>query len=350
MQQNIQTLYQLLDVAGCDYAVYDTGRLVTKISNNDFIAFEDGLKPYPTPIQQMAKFALVYWPKQSKHNPYIWFLNLPIDEESLINSGARNHFVSIITEALGSTFAAEDSAQQKIPDNPYIKPPEEKKLAILNAKVKQDLGQPASPEYLKCAAYFENYQAGTQQASSWQQLSTQGMADFVTDLTLPNNQNSFDNVYFDLPLALQTELASLLEHAVISRALANRLIRSVRQQQFTLDQSLTNSLRILASHANSQNFRELLIDLLATESGKSTDVLTVLVARNWSALQQDICLVAFLEHIAVNTSPSVFNALFADLVAIPSLRKPIFQLLAEELMLPETRKALRNMVSSQQRV
>ncbi len=322
--------------------VLDTGRIIQEIDKKSFISFEDLKSPYPYPIQQYAKFALIYWTKENQKNPYIWFLNLPLDEESRLNTGARNHFVSIIKEALGASFSSGDS-QQEIPDNPYIKTPDEKKIAVINAKLKHKFKQPVSNDYLKCSSYFVQ-----PDATSWQAISVQGMADFITDLSNPVNQRNFDQVFFDLPAPLHKELASLLEHNVISKALANRLCKSLRQQHFSDIHIVAMWLRLLSSHSNTQMVRELVIDLLPTPAGQSADVLVVLTARCWPAFEQDATLVAYLEHIAQLESLTLFSSIFADLVALPSLRNNIFKLLSSSDVLPHTRKALDLMIKKQQ--
>ncbi len=350
---SIQTLYQMLENADCDMLIFDTGRRIQEISIDTFKAFEDCRIAYPSPIQQQARFALIYWTKENKHNPYIWFMELPLDEESQLMPTSRNHFLGIVTEALGMDFATGNNEEQQLPDNPYIKAPDEKKRALVNAKIKHHFKLSKSKDYKACLHYFDDIKTG-----DWKSLSIQGMADFCCHLDDPKNQFRLDSTFDLLDDNLKLELASLLEHCDLNKALTKRLIRqiqtliteiialsdvSLRQQQ---NQNIVTTLRILASAADSDDFRALLTALLDTELGFSPDILSVIAARHWPVLNDDKCLITFLEHLAQHPQHYVFNALFADLIAIPSLRSRIFEHLKQAQSLPKTRLALSNMVKN----
>lgn len=338
----ISTLFELVRAAQCEYSIFDLGRRVQKIDNTEFERFEQNQTPYPYPIQQHAHFALLYWPQQKAENPYIWFLKFPLDEEGLLNLGARNHFVAIVEEALGGQITAEDE-QQKLPDNPYVQLPNENKLAVLNAKFRQAAGSTTTPAYLACKDYFAA--PGLQ---NWQSLSKQGMADFAVNLSDPATSKTFESVFFDLDADLLEQIVPLLEHVDISRSLARRICKSLVEAEFSDQNRLLTSLRILAGQAHGEAFSELLQKLLASHQGQSLDVLSILSARCWTAFAQQDNLIFFLEHLAQVPGSVAFESLFVDLVSQPLLRNQIFSLLKSGDQLPHTRNALTRMVAKQQ--
>ncbi|KMT65296.1 DUF3549 family protein [Catenovulum maritimum] len=337
--QQISTLFQLVQSAGCDYCVFDFGRRISEISKTEFEQFENGTIPYPFPIQKTAKFALVYWPIGGVKNPYIWFMNLPLDEESNIVAASRNHFAAIIEEALGDQISS-GSEQQALPDNPYIKAPDQKKLAIINAKLKHKLGLPAASSLAQVEAMFSSANF-----DDWQSLQMQGLADFIAKLDDTKYQSYFDKCFFEIPEDLLTELASFIEHQSISRALFNKIVRQL-ETDFTDSNRNLALVRCIAAHANEQKFKALLTEQFNQKNSAcdSVNLLSILSARCWPALTDPLLLTLFLEHLAQSEKAGLFSALFTDLVALPSLRRLIFILLQDPNSLTQTRAAVQLMV------
>ena len=108
----IDTISQLLQASNSQYRLYDIGRKITKISKEQFEKIENNQLPYPAPSQGHACIAIAFWQKQSPQ-PYLWLVKLPLDERGLLNQGARNHFIAIIVEALGSDLTQDANEQQE---------------------------------------------------------------------------------------------------------------------------------------------------------------------------------------------------------------------------------------------
>ena len=74
----VPTLSALMDTANAQWRVFDLGRRIQTISKTEFALIADNKKPYPFPIQQKARVALVFWQQaesqSAKANPFIWFL------------------------------------------------------------------------------------------------------------------------------------------------------------------------------------------------------------------------------------------------------------------------------------
>ena len=134
---NIETLSQLLQLSDSQYRIYDIGRKIEKISKEQFEKVELNQIPYPTPSQGHAIIAITFWQKQSPQ-PYLWLLKLPLDERGLLNQGARNHFIAIVVEALGSDLTKDPTEQQQelLNSNPYLYTPAQYKLASLKQQNK----------------------------------------------------------------------------------------------------------------------------------------------------------------------------------------------------------------------
>lgn len=335
--KNISTLFELIQTSGCDYCIYDIGRRVADIPKAEFERFENAQQAYPFPIQKTARFALVYWPLGQTDNPFIWFMNLPLNEESMLIEASRNHFVAIIQEAMGNKIT--EQGDQQLPDNPYIKAPDAKKLAMVNAKLKYKLQLPPSNYLADCVSYLshENW-------SQWQNLAVQGWADLLVRLDDPKIKQLFDNGFFEFPVQMKEELASLIEHQTLSRATNRRIIRQLQNK--TLDKSEELSLlRCLSGWSADPEFNQYLTQVLNTDSSLDADLLAVISARCFEALADPLLLTLYLEQIATQSAQGLFEALFTDLVAIPSLRRCIFALLQNPAALPKTRVALSEMVA-----
>ncbi|WP_017445503.1 DUF3549 family protein [Gayadomonas joobiniege] len=337
--KQVFSLYELIQQAGCDYCIFDFGRRVQALSKQEFESFEKCETPYPTPIQQHARFALVYWPVGNSQNPYIWFLNLPLDEQSCLVPGARNHFVAIIQEALGDAFAKQqEETQQKLPDNPYIKLPDSNKIALVNAAIKYKFKRPASQAMQECICYLNG-----SDKSQWRNLSVQGWADLFAHTKDPKVQQAIDSDFFNWPEDLFKELLPLLEHTQLSRALTNKLIRQLACKKTDLKASVP-LLRCLAANSDQVAVQDAIYDFMQSHSLLGADINALIAARAWPALQNPLLLIYFLEQLASDDA-DVFAALFKDLVALPTLRRSILTLMQNPQSLPQTRQAVTMMMA-----
>lgn len=315
---SISTLSDLIKQAGCQYRLYDVGRMVTKITKQDFEKIEHNQMPYPYPIQGHAWLAIVFW-QVPITEPYIWFAKFPLDERGLLNLGARNHFIGIIIEALGEQISGEVSQEQQaiLDKNPYHFTPSQYKMASLHALINDSLKRPASSFYPAVQQYFaeQNYQ-------NWQALGAQGIADFSTRLTDDDNLVNLQASLADLPEQVLAPLVAGLENQVLPLALIEQCCN------LALHHPTHNSLylRALASSSEHSFVHQLVQELLP----KSSDDLMILIAgRLWLTLADDNRMMAYLTRLAEHHAP-LFSALFADLVAIPAIRPYVFSCMRAE--------------------
>ena len=331
----IDTISQLLQSSNSQYRLYDIGRKITKISKEQFEKIENNQLPYPAPSQAHACIAVAFWQKQSPQ-PYLWLLKLPLDERGLLNQGARNHFIAIIVEALGSDLTQDANEQQEelLKSNPYLYTPAQYKLASLNSKIKTELKQ-APSEYL---ASFKSYLSGNSGWDNWQHVGVQGITDFVARIDHDEHSELLSKALPHLPNEVLFPLCSALENenlkvelieAIIS-LLKNQLSLSTTQevQDTSIDEQKSliqqHLLRSLASSCQHPHVKKLIDELLQQQT-LTPELLITISGRCWEALTNTQNLMAFFEHIITSKEQELFNSIFKDLVAIPDVRPVVFQ-------------------------
>lgn len=314
MQHTISSLGELLDNAGTTWRVFDMGRRIQKIDKNTFLQIENNQIPYPFPLQQHAFLAIQFWNSHEAQTPYIWFLKMPLDEQSKLVQASRNHFASMVLEALGNQLTGNDEAQGQLDNNPYVFTPNANKLAAFNAIVKKELNQSASAYYEHVELYF----SGKLGFDEWQQLGLQGIADFAMRLS-NNNQTNLMKALGHLPQPVVNSLAATLEHSTISvtltEALLSHLENALKQQD---NENIINYLRMMSGTSATGILERAVKSIVDTPNTLNLDIVLTLTGRCWHVLESH--LVTIMEYLATAHEQDVFSGIFADLVAIPSLR------------------------------
>ncbi|MCT7940402.1 MULTISPECIES: DUF3549 family protein [Shewanella] len=308
----ITTLSQFLATAGTQFQVYDLGRRVQNIDMMAFHQIESLVSPYPYPIQGHALFAIVFW--QENQQPFIWFIKLPLDEQGLLSPAPRQQFIKMILEALGRdpTQALTDEQQQQLANHPFSFKPNQQKLALFNALVRKQLGQQASSQYESAAQYL----SGQIPAEQWQHIGFQGLADVCVRMASFEHQQEIINILPIAPIEVQAAICECLEHLTLTQPLADSVFALFKQVPIEYKGVF---LKALASHAL---FSQEAIDTLSKNDQLDDAMLITIAARNWNALKDDSTRKIFLEALA-KQSQSFFNQVFADIVAIPSLRNAL---------------------------
>jgi hypothetical protein len=305
----ITTLSQFLTTAKTQFQVYDLGRRVQHIDMLAFHQIESLNTPYPYPIQGHAQFAIVFWDDSQQH--FIWFIKLALDERGLLSPAPRSQFIKMIIDALGQapTQALSDDEQQRLANNPFSFKPSQEKLAVFNALVRKQLGLTASGQY----EFAVQYLAGQADKDDWQHLGLQGLADICVRFDEGDNAahilDSFDGAAIEVKIAL----CQCLEHLTLSRELADKLLENLIATPNEYKQFYLRALASSAEHSRQAIAQLNQMKLL------DTNALLVIAARNWNALKDIDCRSIFLEALSQQTQV-FFNQIFADIVAIPSLR------------------------------
>ncbi|TMO55594.1 DUF3549 domain-containing protein [Pseudoalteromonas aurantia] len=327
MTAQISTLGELLSAAGTQWRAYDIGRRITKLDKKQFAQIESTSTPYPYPLAGHAFLAIQFWDNNATLDPYVWFLKFPLDEQSKLVAASRDHFANMVVEALGTEITGEQ-AQGKLDNNPYVFTPNANKLAAFNALLKREINRPASQYY----EYAEHYFAGNLPEDAWQTLAVQGLADFAFRLDHGKNAEHLNASWSSLPMPVKQPLSAMLEHVAgntqFSELLYKDCITALKNKQ--LDVLICNLRALSASKAQGlllQTVDQILADELANEA----DVLLTLTGRCWSAFREQSRLFILLDKAAHNTQvDGLFTSIFADLVAIPSLRPHVLSILRAE--------------------
>jgi len=341
----INTISELLTLSDSQYRIYDIGRVICKISKNDFSKIELNQLPYPFPSQGNACVAIVFW-QQKTAEPYIWFVKLPLDERGLLNQGSRNHFIGILVEALdlqqknvqnnavNLTLTPNEKQEELLKNNPYHFTPAQYKLASLNSIIKVELKQTPSQYFSHC----HDYLSGKLGWDNWQNVAIQGLTDIAARLPKNNNEQILVNNFNKLPMQVLQPLCGALENQTLSFDLLTEIRKKITQHN---DNSLLQQhlLRALASSANKLPVQTLIIELLAQDNLED-ELLIVISGRCWLALQDQTLLMQFLEKVVLAQDKYLFAAIFKDLIAIPNIRPILFTCMRQPERSPALAKAI----------
>ena len=334
---HISTISELFNLSGSQYRIYDIGRKIDKISKEKFEKIEQNQLPYPFPSQSHAFIALAFWQKPSGQ-PYLWFVKLPLDERGLLNQGARNHFIAIIIEALGSDLTLDPTEQQQklLSNNPYHFTPSQYKLASINSIIKVELKQAPSEYFALC----QDFIAGKLGWDNWQQIGVQGITDFAARIHMDGNASLLEKALPYMPEQVLLPLCSSLENEKLSLYLIKAIIDRIKTPLPDDNELVRNHLlRSLASCSLHPDVESMMDDLIKRQALTTDDFITI-TGRCWQLLQQTTRMMAFLELLLKTQDSSLFSAIFKDLVAIPGVRPVIFQCMRDPARSSEFAKAI----------
>jgi hypothetical protein len=340
---NISSISELLTLSGSQYRVFDIGRKIDKLSKETFTKVEANQIPYPFPSQGHAFLAITFWQKQNSQ-PYLWFVKFPLDERGLLNLVARDHFIAIIIEALGAELDTTPNEKQDelLKSNPYHFTPPQYKLAYLNSLI--------SVEKNNNSQYFEgalNYLSGKNNWQDWQNVGVQGLNDFVVRLSEKSTQKTLLNALPHLPQPVLHPLCSALENVKLPVDVIDALIAKFEHNVICKDSSKTAELSFLlrslsssCEHPHVVKFIDSLINQPSSDALFSEEIAIVIAGRCWQVFSNEQQTMTFFESLIAQQEIEVFQAIFKDLVAIPSLRPLIFKCMRSPNRSDELSKAI----------
>ena len=326
--ERIESISEFLLHAGTNFSVLDMGRGMAELPAQTFLEIENGQRMVPWPRQQHAWFAVIFWNNQPQAQEYIWFLKFPVDEQGLLVTATRNHFLQIIVDALGSSLSDDTEKAEKLPDNPYTFVPNQSVMAQFSAFTRQLFNKPQAQGVTEVEEYIRH-----PAVMDWTKLSVQAIADVALRLS--------DNALTE-PLIRQMDLYAADFIQTLLHAAENTPLPDEFEQALvtTLEQGLTPDdekrldlarLRALASNQPAARVQRLLTQLLASEQPVDMDTLSVIAGRHFVQFDESL-LKAFFEQVAMVDEKKQFNGalfqgFFADLVRLPALRDQVLALL-----------------------
>jgi hypothetical protein len=327
MSEKIATLGQLLDNAGTQWRAFDIGRHITKLDKKQFLAIEQAQVPYPYPLAGHAWLAIQFWDVKASKEPYVWFLKFPVDEQSMLVSASRDHFADMVIQALGTEITGEQ-ADGKLDNNPYVFTPNANKLAAFNAQIKVLLKQPASQYYEHAQLYF----SGKIGFDNWQSVALQGIADFALRLDSDINLSNLKKAWSHLPVEVLQPLSAMLEHVEIPTSISELLVDYAQTAIDNKDTiAITSALRAISKGQAQGLCAQLVDNVLSSPVGQDSDVLLTIAGRCFTQLESPERLHIFMDNCAHHQQiEELFPSIFADLVAIPTIRPHLLGLLRKE--------------------
>lgn len=339
-QNQISSISEFLLHAGTDYRVFDMGRGIRPVTSQCFLDWENAKTPPSHPRAGHAWIGIVFWDKSRSQHQYIWFIKLPVDEQGLLVSAARNQFLQIIVDALGTQLENAEQKNGQLPENPYTFVPNQQQLADFNSHSRKTLGLGTSHFYAATLEYLR-----APMVIDWQTLALQGFADVVANLEQDDIESSINQHFSVFPQAVQNALLTSMENTRLS----DETMATIEQwllQDSTDVVRWVHGLRALCAMQSETKVIDLVSQALTLEISNNTDCLAVVSGRLWSSLLTDKNLISFMHKAAIaDPSFNFFQAMFGDLVRIPSMRNAMLTLLREPEKSPELTQAVGSLFS-----
>jgi hypothetical protein len=338
----ITTLSEFLRQSGAKYRVFDMGRRVVKLSPDEFFNFEHGNEPYPYPFKKSALFGLVFWNEKQADNRYVWFLNLPLDEQGLLIQAARDEFLVMVLDRVGECMLASDNGEKiegALKDSPYAFKPREDRMAAFNAQVTHNLS-------LKPSAYFDDvnaYFSGETTFDNWQSLGMQGFADFAARMDNAETLSLIESIPF-LPVPPFMILTTFLENVDVDLSLVEifcqRVHNELQEKQPNIEH-IAACLRAVSNSSATGLVLQMVRQVLSHSCSQNIELLATISGRLWQSLEQQELCHLFVEQLAQNNGgQAAFSQLLADLMFMPNMRTHVMAALRSTNRSAELSKAV----------
>lgn len=329
----INTISEFLLQAGTDYRVFDMARGIRPHTSQDFLEIENATVPAPFPRQQHAWFGILFFNKNLSDERYIWFVKLPVDEQGLVISAARQQFLQIVVDALGQSLDKQNKAHNQLPENPFTFVPNQQQLADFNSICRVELGMPLSA-HLDLAKEYVTHP----DKHDWRAVPLQGIADFAASLQHNTTKDLFIKQFLKLAPEMQHAICSSLENHKIDSDISEFLIDWCFHSKQD-EQRLSSVLRALCQSQAQTKVSHLISSLLNSESGQNSTVLMLIAARHWQYLKETNTLELYAEKLATSKD-NLFVGLYPDLVQIPDLRDNMLAVLRWPIKSPQLTQAI----------
>ena len=325
------TIGELIANRGAQMRVFDMGRRIEEIGADDFAAFEQQRQPWAVPYLKHAWLGILSWNANEPGQHNIWFLKLPLDEQNLLQPAPRDAFLQYWLRVA----AAPDKEHGEAPCS-YK--PDANRMAYFHALALQTLKQSHTAFYTTARAYL----SGDLGWENWQQLGLQGLAEVVANLQHECNSELLTAALPSLPAVPRNALLAFLENVqpdqALTSALNDSLAEVVRDQATVAD--LAAYARALSGSVNMAQRQELLRVLLQHPHNRAVELLAAIGSRCWRDLHGSL-LLTYLEALARNEQGAgAFNALVADLLALPGMRGNFMAVMAAPERSPELVEAI----------
>ncbi len=338
LMEKFDSISHFLQSGEFSYRVYDMGRKVLLISNDEFEEIENQQKRYPYPFQKHAWLALLFWDvnnsaqeKEHQNEPIIWFLKFPVDEIGYLQLESRDGFLIALLEQAGKNIQAKqlgNKVHDELTESPFAFKPQADRLAMFHAFATVELGQPPSQYY----QHARDYLSGDSGFEQWQFLGLQGIADVVARLAQDNNEVALARAISKMPLMPLESFCQCLEHAQPTGQLAKSLLS---QLNYILEDNSANGalvsalVRSLSASLPASKRRELILNVISSSYSEDIEVLVAISGRAWQDLGESELLTPFIDKLSLQNQDA-FNAVLIDLMMLPDMKQRVLKVLRSE--------------------
>jgi len=316
------SITELLRASGAALRIFDMGRRISKLSQEQFRRIEDSELPYPTPFQHLAWLGLLIWNPKRKQENAVWFLRLPLDEQGLVAPAARDDLLKRLIQNVVNSHNGQPN-EDALKNNPYSFTPEQSRMAVFHAMAAREMHSPASSHYERAQSWF----SGQLPPDEWPTLTYQGVADFIVRLDQDGNAAALHRRLEQMPTAVLETLCPLLEHIQPDPSLQSGLAQRLEQSLADSNPNRVAALCRAISNIPDENTKQRLVQaVLNTPHALEPEVITVIATRCDTALMAPPVLQLFLERLAEGRAGQTgFSRILAELMFMPVYRALILQ-------------------------
>jgi len=320
--------------------VFDLGRGLRRIDNQQFFDWENQIAPCAYPRQNHAWFCISFWQSgentapTTKTETYIWYIKLPLDENGLLIQASRNQFLEIVITALGAELQHTHNENAQLPENPFIFEPSQQQLADCNAHIRKALNH-TSRDYSKVSHYMQ-----APSVQDWQGLSVQDIADYVCASEGKDDckiQATLAQNLSQLPRAVLNCVLASLEAVYVNTCLSQAIVEFHACQEDPAlaalclrAMSLVPNINMLERNSNDQHAISIayIKQLINNPSSLDIETSVVIAGRYWPIFEDESTLLSYMHKIAeLDDSYALFIAIYSDLVKVPLCRASMLALL-----------------------
>ncbi len=332
--EKFDSITDFLKTGDFNYRIYDMGRKVCPISNEDFEKIEKQALLFPYPFQQKAWLALLFWPEGKAEQAVIWFLQFPIDELGYLKQLSRDAFLIDLLEQTGKNIQAKQQGnhvEDGLGESPFAFKPREDRLSMFHALATVELGQAPSQHYQYAHDYLLPKDQGGPGYEQWQFLGLQGIADVIARLDEDNNAVLLACAIPEMPSMPLQNFAHGLENRVFDQPLFDAILARLRNELKSAKDSVLVAALIRAISALPTEAKkvEILVEILQSPMAKEIEVIAAISGRSWVDLKNNELMALFVEKLAAQEQLA-FNAILADLIMIPGMRDVILASMRSE--------------------
>lgn len=314
--QQITSFSELYALANNNIRVFDLGRSLRSISQQDFLKIEMADIAHPHPYLQHAHIAIIAWQDETVDQHSIWLFKWGLDEQNKIKIAEHQTCLERVVKSLMTQDPNE--RRRLLQDHPFHFKPNDIMQACFHAHAAHILKRSTSGFLIKAEQYYLH-----NPNSDWQEIGIQGVAELVHQL---DNQKTALLINNLARFSKQASLCLLacLENENIDLNLATALIKHYGDNDED-SELFSHLIRALSSVSNQEVIKSWLQSYINKENDIQLEILLAIASRVWPALDDDIVMINLFHKLAKHTSSTGVDVLAKDLISLDNLRPHVLK-------------------------